>query len=81
MTKQLTERQKGIQDFRDLFRKHNGLVAGDRGIRRAYNNFLKRNGLKPEEPTDDQNNYVEILNTSAPLMETTIEAIERRRGD
>jgi len=81
MGAKLTERQEGIQDFRDLLRKHNGLVAGDKGIKKAYDRFIKRNKLELESPTSGQQDYVSLLNTAAPLMEKTIAAIERRRGD
>jgi len=68
MIDKLTERQKGIQDFRDLLRKYNGVLVGDMGINKAYRGFLKRNKIELESPTQEQQEYENLINTSMPLM-------------
>lgn len=70
MATQLTERQKAIQDFRKLLRKYNGILVGDKGINKAYRDFLKRNKLELDQPTQQQIDYEKLMNTAMPLMES-----------
>lgn len=80
MAKQLTERQQGIQDFRDMLREHNAIVAGDKGILKAYRKLLKDNGVKVESPTEQQADYERLLSSAVPLMEPNMRA-PRPKGD
>lgn len=70
MGDKLTEKQKGIQDFRNLLRKYNGILVGDKGINKAYREFVKRNKLELDTPTQQQQDYEKLMNTSVPLMES-----------
>jgi len=66
----LTMRQQGIADFQALLRRHNAILVGDRGVNRAYSDFVTENGLSLAVPTKQQQDYEKLLNTAAPLMES-----------
>lgn len=66
----LTDKQKGIQDFRKVLRKYNGILVGDKGINQAYRKFLNRNKLTLEPATKEQMDYEKLMNTAVPLMES-----------
>lgn len=80
MAKQLTERQEGIQDFRNMLREHNAIVAGDKGILKAYRKFLKDNNVTVKSPTQQQADYEGLLSSAAPMMEPNMRA-PRPKGD
>jgi hypothetical protein len=61
MTEELTERQKGIADLRDLLFSYNVMFVGDEGWRKAYRDFMEKEGIALKTPTRKQDEYAKQL--------------------
>lgn len=70
-SEELTERQKGIVALRDLMFKHNAVFFGDEGLNKAYEDFMKQEGIRLKPPTDRQNEYEKQLREVLKAVGTT----------
>ena len=61
MAEELTERQKGIIDLRDLLFSYNVMFVGDEGWGKAYRDFMKKEGIPLNKPTRKQDEYAKQL--------------------
>lgn len=77
MSKELTERQKGIAALRDLFLRYNAIVYGDDDVDKAYERLMKKEGITLGPPTEKQNEYVKELREALKASE---ELTERQKG-
>ena len=61
MMEELTERQKGISELRNLLFSYNVMFVGDEGWGKAYQDFMKKEGIALKKPTRKQDEYAKQL--------------------
>jgi len=61
MVEELTERQKGIAELRNLLFSYNVVFVGDEGWGKAYREFMKKEGIPLKKPTRKQDEYAKQL--------------------
>jgi len=63
-----TEKQKGMQELWNFLYNHNAVFLGDPGLKDELDQFLKKNKVKRDEPTEKQKEYDELIGKAVQIM-------------